>query len=74
MSESLWSFNRWRNEGRIEGRIEGRVEGRAETAREMFIDGESMIKIKKYSKLSDKDLADVLVSLPEKIQSRYNLN
>ena len=65
MSESVWSFDKWRNEGR--------VENRKETAREMLIDGENILKIRKYSKLSDEDLADVLISLPQEIQSQYNL-
>ena len=69
VSESVWSFDRWRNEGRDEGK----VENRKETAHEMFADGESIAKIRKYSKLSDEDLAGVLITLPETIQSKYNL-
>ena len=65
MSESVWSFNKWRNEGRVE-------KGK-ETAHEMFIDGEQIEKIRKYSKLSDDDLAEVLFTLPQAVQSKYNL-
>ena len=68
MGESRWSFSKWRDEGRVEGR----VEGSKETAHEMFIDGESIVKIRKYSKLPDKDLAEVLHELPQEIQSKYD--
>ena len=37
------------------------------------MDGESIIKIRKYSKLPDKDLAVVLSELPKEIQTKYNL-
>ena len=85
MSESVWSFGKWLNEGRTEGRAEGRkegrkegrtegrAEGRKETAKEMFIDGEDIVKIRKYSKLPDVDLAEVLSSLPNDVQNKYNL-
>jgi len=69
VSESVWSFDRWRNEGRDEGRIETLKS----TAQEMFVDGEQLEKIRKYSKLSDQDLAGVLITLPQTIQSKYNL-
>ena len=64
MSESKWSFAKFRDEGKIE-------RGK-ETAQEMFLDGKNIIEIKKYSKLPDKDLADVLISLPKDIQTKYN--
>ena len=77
MSESVWSFDRWRNEGRNEGRVEGEHIGelktRKATAYDMFMDSENIAKIRKYSKLSDKDLISVLVTLPQTIQSKYNL-
>jgi len=37
----------------------------------MFMDGESIAKIRKYSKLSDEDLADVLNALPKAVQAQY---
>ena len=73
MSESVWSFDKWRNEGRNEGEQIGLRKRSKETAHEMFVDGESIEKIRKYSKLSDEDLAGVLVTLPQTIQSKYNL-
>ena len=89
MSEAVWSFDRWRNEGRVEGRKEGRTEGRKEgrtegrtegtittrkeTAYEMFQEGEKIEKIRKYSKLPDNILAEVLSTLPQTIQQNYNL-
>jgi hypothetical protein len=69
MSESAWSFDKWRNEGRVEGELKNRKA----TAHEMFIDGEVIEKIRKYSKLSDEDLVGVLVTLPQTIQNKYNL-
>ena len=59
--------------GKVEGQLEGRVERGKETAYEMFIDGESMARIKKYSKLSDKELAEVLSGLPAEIQAKYSI-
>jgi hypothetical protein len=52
---------------------EGEVKRAKETAYEMFKDGENIIKIKKYSKLSDDELAGVLITLPKSIQKSYNL-
>ena len=69
VSESKWSFAKVRNESRVEGRFETLKE----TAHEMFLDGENIAKIKKYSKLPDKDLADVLHSLPKEIQTKYSV-
>jgi len=73
VSETLWSFEKRRIEGRIEGRQEGRIEGNKVTAFEMFQDGENIEKIRKYSTLPDKILAEVLGTLPKKIQKNYNL-
>ncbi|MCL2321229.1 MAG: hypothetical protein FWC47_03890 [Oscillospiraceae bacterium] len=42
MSESLWSFDKWRNEGRKEGKIEGIREGKKKREMEM---AENLIKI-----------------------------
>jgi len=69
MSDAVWSFDKWRNEGRVEGR----VEGKRETAYEMFMDGENISKIRKYSKLSDRELAEVFDTLPETVRNEYNL-
>ena len=52
---------------------EGRVEQGKETAYEMFIDGKNIEEIKRYSKLPDKSLAEVLSGLPTEIQARYSL-
>ena len=68
VSKSVWGLVE-----AYEARAEGIVENRKETAYEMFVDGEKIEKIRKYSKLSDEDLADVLVTLPQTIQNRYNL-
>jgi hypothetical protein len=65
VSESKWSFNRVRNEGKLENR--------KETAQEIFMDGKNIMEIKKYSKLPDKDLADVLLSLPKDVQIKYSI-
>jgi len=42
-----------------------------EIACDMFLDGEDIIKIKKYTKLSEEKLSEILADLPEKIQSKY---
>jgi hypothetical protein len=73
VSESVWSFDKWRNEGEQMGLRKGELKGHKETAHEMFVDGENIVKIRKYSKLPDKDLAEVLRELPKEIQSKYNL-
>ncbi|MCL2814266.1 MAG: hypothetical protein FWD23_06675, partial [Oscillospiraceae bacterium] len=52
---------------------QGELKSRKETAYEMFLDGKNIIEIRKYSKLQDEDLADVLANLPEDIQSKYSL-
>jgi len=70
MSKSAWGFDELRREGEHIGELKNRKA----TAHEMFIDGEQIEKIRKYSKLSDKDLVGVLVTLPQTIQSKYNLN
>ena len=72
MSESVWNLSKWFDKGEQKGRFEGKLEGNKETAYEMFLDFESIVKIKKYSKLSDKELAAVLSSLPQNVQSRYD--
>jgi len=43
-----------------------------ETAFEMFGDGENIAKIKKYSKLNDAELAEVLREFPADIQNKYS--
>jgi hypothetical protein len=65
MTESKWSFAKVRNEGK--------VERSKEMAQEMFLDGKNIIEIRKYSKLPDEDLADVLHNLPKDIQTKYSL-
>jgi len=39
----------------------------------MFINGEQIEKIRKYSKLSNDELVGILVTLPQAVQSKYNL-
>ena len=51
---------------------EGKAEGIKTITQEMFLDGENVEKIKKYSKLPDKDLIDVLRNLPQEIQTKYS--
>jgi hypothetical protein len=69
MTESKWSFAKVRNESKVEGK----VERSKETAQEMFLDGKNITEIRKYSKLPDKDLAEVLIHLPKDIQTKYNV-
>ena len=52
--------------------LQGELKRSKETAHEMFVDGENITKIRKYSKLPDEDLADVLRSLPKEVQTKYN--
>ena len=73
VSESKWSFARVRNEGKTEGLQIGELKRSKETAQEMFLDGENIMKIKKYSKLPDKDLTDVLLRLPKDVQIKYSI-
>ena len=61
MSESKWIISKWL------------TKAKKETAQEMFMDGENIVKIRKYSKLPDNDLADVLRNLPKDIQNKYSL-
>jgi len=68
MSKTAWGFDELRREGEHIGELKRS----RETAHEMFIDGELIEKIRKYSKLSDKDLISVLVTLPQTIQNKYN--
>jgi hypothetical protein len=46
-------------------------DGLRETAQEMFLENESIERIRKYSKLPDKDLNEVLITLPKEIQDKY---
>ena len=64
MGESRWNLSKVLREGEIKRS--------KETAHEMFIDGENIVKIRKYSKLPDKELAEVLHELPPEIQSKYD--
>ncbi|MCL2815259.1 MAG: hypothetical protein FWD23_11725 [Oscillospiraceae bacterium] len=59
--------------GELKGELRGELKSRKETAYEMFLDGKNIIEIRKYSKLQDEDLADVLANMPEDIQSKYSL-
>ena len=68
MSESKWGFSKWLKEGEQIGELKGHKE----TAQKMFIDGKDIIEIRRYSDLPDKDLAEVLVSLPQEIQNKYS--
>ena len=68
VNESKWLISKVLREGEQIGELKGKKE----MAQEMFIDGENIIKIRKYSKLPDKDLADVLRELPKEIQTKYN--
>ena len=63
MTESKWNISKVLREGE-------QKRGK-ETAHEMFIDGKNITEIKKYSKLPDNDLADILRSLPKDIQNKY---
>ncbi|MFT5875863.1 MAG: putative transposase/invertase (TIGR01784 family) [Clostridium sp.] len=47
----------YKEEGREEGIERGKIEERIEIATEMLLDGESLEKIKKYSKLSEEEIA-----------------
>ena len=75
MTESKWNISRILREGEQKGEQKGELKGelksRKETAHDMFIGGENIVKIKKYSKLPDEDLADILRSLPKDIQNKY---
>jgi hypothetical protein len=44
---------------------------RAEIAKEMLLDGESMLKIIKYSKLDKNTLSSILSELPQETQDKY---
>jgi len=63
MIKSKWGFDEMIKEGELKRS--------KETAHDMFVDGENIVKIKKYSKLPDEDLADVLRSLPKDVQNKY---
>ena len=69
MSESRWAFSKWLRQGE---QIGVEKQGK-ETAHKMFLDGENIIKIRRYSDLPDNDLADVLRDLPTDIQCKYDL-
>jgi predicted transposase YdaD len=78
VNKSKWGFDELIFEGEQRGEqrgvLRGEQKGHKETAYEMFMDGENILKIRKYSKLPDKDLADVLHGLPAEIQTKYNLS
>jgi hypothetical protein len=59
--------------GLQKGLQKGELKRSKETAHDMFIDGKSIMEIRKYSKLPDKDLAEVLRELPKEVQTKYNL-
>ncbi|MCB2356424.1 hypothetical protein [Clostridium estertheticum] len=48
--------------GREEGREEEKIKVRIEIATEMLLDGESLEKIKKYSKLSDEEITKLKIN------------
>ena len=48
-----------KSEGKTEGKTEGKIEGKIEVATEMLLDGEPIEKIKKYSKLSEKEILEI---------------
>ena len=73
MTESKWIVSKWLREGEQKGEQIGELKRGKETAHEMFISGEDIAFIRKYSKLQDNDLADVLRSLPKDIQTKYDL-
>ena len=47
-------------DGRAEGRAEGKLEALLDTAREMLAGGLNIEQVKKYTKLTDKELAYLL--------------
>ena len=47
-------------DGRAEGRAEGKLEALLDTAREMLAGGLSIEQVKKFTKLTDKELASLL--------------
>lgn len=47
-------------EGRAEGRSEGKLEALLATAKEMFAGGLNVEQVKKFTKLTDKELANLL--------------
>ena len=73
MSESKWMISRVLREGEHIGELKGELKRSKKTAYDMFLDGENLTKIRRYSELPDKDLADVLSELPKEIQIKYNL-
>ena len=69
MTESKWMISKILREGEQRGKLTGHKE----TAYEMFMDGKNIAEIRKYSKLQDEELAEVLADLPKDIQSQYSL-
>jgi protease II len=63
VSESKWNFGKWLTEGELKRS--------KETAHEMFLDIENIAKIRKYTKLPDEELAEVLRGLPGEVQNQY---
>ncbi|MCL2322274.1 MAG: hypothetical protein FWC47_09245 [Oscillospiraceae bacterium] len=56
MAESVWSFDKWRNEGRKEGKIEGKIEGRKEGKIEGIKEGLKKGMKKKQIEIAEKFL------------------
>jgi len=52
---------------------EEKTKDRKDTAHDMMMDGENIEKVRKYSKLPDKELASVLRELPIEIQAKYKM-
>ena len=69
MSESRWIISKWLRQGEAIGE----ENSRKETAYEMFLDSKNINEIRKYSKLSDEKLAEVLADLSAEIQSKYSI-
>jgi len=69
MTDSKWALSKALRQGEQIGKLNRSKE----MAKDMFISGEDIEYVRKYSKLEDKDLADILRSLPQEIQSNYNL-
>jgi len=56
VAESVWSFDKWRNEGRKEGKIEGKIEGRKEGKIEGIKEGLKKGMKKKQIEIAEKFL------------------
>ena len=68
MTESKWVLSKALRQGEQKGELKRSKE----TAYDMFLDGKNIIEIRKYSKLQDNDLADVLRNMPVDIQTKYD--